>query len=404
MKLFLILFASLSLHAGDSVKMNFQKGDRAPLSLINSKTIESTPAGEQAQVSLNWKLDPATEINLKNQGMSTLSKYYRQTIEPESLFSGIPLTISAKEAVVHLQILAPKGESISRDDANAIQLDRLILVDSKESLHEGAAVLEALRPDQKERAWSASNSAFRLSSSLGTGSFTLHLDEYGATFPIQVTVFEKQSPFELEVATTLTNFYAGETFQADLTFKGNEKQDFVHTAQAYLVSPDGRQRIAMRVAGNQVMGSLPRLASIQPGLWELHFDGSFEIAGQKVQRSARLAFGLTVPTGRFEPMVNYHFNKEGQLALDFGIEIGVPGRYEVKGLLYAMNAEKKSVPIAVFNSAAFFKQSGRMELLIDKETLQLADFQGPYQVKGLTLKDQSRMQVLSHLTDAFSVN
>lgn len=98
-----------------------------------------------------------------------------------------------------------------------------------------------------------------------------------------------------------------------------------------------------------------------------------------------------MPQARLDGNVNL-LDRADQLVARFGVEVGAAGRYEVRALLYGMVGGAMA-PVAVAHSAAWLEPgAGTIELAYDAALL--AGVRGPYELRDLSLLDQSRVGLL----------
>ena len=71
------------------------------------------------------------------------------------------------------------------------------------------------------------------------------------------------------------------------------------------------------------------------------------------------------------------------------------GRYEVRGLLYGLDREGRLRPAATGHAAAWLPAGkGALTLRFDAATLKSSGLTGPWELRGLELRDQGRLGLL----------
>jgi len=162
-------------------------------------------------------------------------------------------------------------------------------------------------------------------------------------------------------------------------------------AEGLLVAPDGRSTVvslAPTRAGH-LGGSVPLPAegANMPGLWELQVFASAD----GVPRDARTAFAVAAPTAKLDG--TYAVNAP-RLRVALPLQAASPGRYEVRGTLFATNRSRALQPVAQAHSAAWF-EPGSGILVLDFNRAELpAGYGAPFELRNLELHDQTRVAPL----------
>jgi hypothetical protein len=78
--------------------------------------------------------------------------------------------------------------------------------------------------------------------------------------------------------------------------------------------------------------------------------------------------------------------------LRFPLQVGAPGRYEVRATLFATGSDGQLRPVAQGHSAAWFNAAGAGQLRLSFAGVALpAGYGAPYELREVELHDQSRM-------------
>ena len=110
--------------------------------------------------------------------------------------------------------------------------------------------------------------------------------------------------------------------------------------------------------------------------------------GSRVQRDARTAISVAQPTARLAG--SYRFDP-ARLAFTAPVQVGAPGRYELRATLFATGSDGIARPVSEAHSAVWFdKGMAALSLGFDRAHLPTG-YGAPYEVRYLELKDQSRM-------------
>jgi hypothetical protein len=157
-------------------------------------------------------------------------------------------------------------------------------------------------------------------------------------------------------------------------------------AEALLVAPDGSSRpIQVRALRGEAIARvrLPREAASAPGLWELQVFATID----GVPRDARTAFAVAAPTAK---LAGTHVADRGRLQVEVPVLAASPGRYEVRGTLYATAPGGDRVPVSQAHSAAWLAP-GTRALVLRFDRAHLPPGHGaPFEVRQLELHDQGR--------------
>src|SRR5690606_32512403 len=157
-----------------------------------------------------------------------------------------------------------------------------------------------------------------------------------------------------------------------------------------LVAPDGRDfplRVGRTRDGVRLDVVLPEHASSVPGLWEAHVLAGGEAAGAPVLGDAKVAFEVAAPTARLRGRYTVRSDAAGQLMFELPVEVGSPGRYEVRAVLYGTDARGELAPVAVGHAADWLgRGAGALTLVFPREVVGNAS--APYELRQLGLNDQ----------------
>lgn len=208
-----------------------------------------------------------------------------------------------------------------------------------------------------------------------------------------VHVFEPQSAVVLDARAESNRLVAGQPMIVQLSVEGIDLR--LADAVGYVVSPDGSRSIDLGFEstknGGLIASAMPKsLADSAPGLWEAHIFVEQRSATGWLMRDIKVPFALTTPTARFNGSAVRV--KSNDIAVGLGVQVAHAGRYEVGGVLFGTLADGSMIPIAAAASARWMEPgSASMELAFDTALMADSDATAPFEVRYLTLKDQSRM-------------
>ena len=338
---------------------------------------------EREPVQFAWALDPSDAVSAPMVEVMESRSFWR-TVEAAELQRGVEVELSAPGAVIQLSP-APGARALPaqslkvRDAANRVMDTRQF--ESAQLQQAGMAVAPGTQLLKLE---SGDIGRYRLQAADGQGRYVLQ-------------VLEPNSPVVLRARTDRAVAFAGSRISLQVDMDGAQSaaaslaQRLARAplvGQGLLVAPDGRTwdvpLQAGRGGGLSSTVALPAEGSDAPGLWELQV---FAEQGG-IARDTRLAFAVSRPTARIAGSI-----RATNLAdLRFPLQVGAPGRYEVRATLFATGTDGQLRPVAQGHSAAWFNAAGAGQLRLSFAGVALpAGYGAPYELREVELHDQSRM-------------
>jgi hypothetical protein len=334
---------------------------------------------ERAPVSFSWALDPSAPLSPPPSHVAE-SREYWQVVDGDELQSGVILKTSAPGAVI--RISSARGSAPLH--ANAVAMNG----NGKAARLERAADAAALQAAGMDV--DAGTTVVKLAKENGAGTYSLRAAEARGRYVVHV--FEPQSDVVLKAHADRQHVLGGDTITVAMDVARGARS-LPAQAEALLVAPDGSSRpiaVARDKSGRlTARAKLPVQASPAPGLWELQLFAT----GDGVSRDARTAFGVSAPTARLAGEVGVDASR---LRFDIPMESAAPGRYEVRGTLYATASDGTMAPVAQAHSAAWFERGkGTLALAFDRAQVP-SGYGAPYELRQLELNDQSRLAPLEN--------
>lgn len=357
-------------------------GDRTVAAVV-AAPLPAHGSQERAPLQYAWALDPAAEVAAPAVEVTESRSFWR-TVEAAELKAGVALELSAPGAVIQLSPAA---------GARALDPGALQLHDA------GRQPVGLRRYDsaQLQQAGMAVNAGTALVTAAGAtaGRYSVQADGAAGSYVLQV--LEPNSPVVLRARTDRHVALAGGQLALQVDLDGVQTapaslaarlKASPLAAEGLLVAPDGRSwPVPLRAArdgGLAASVSLPAAGSDAPGLWELQV---FAEQGG-IARDTRLAFAVARPTARLAGNIR----AAGLDDLRFPLQLGAPGRYEVRATLFATAADGVMRPVAQGHSAAWFGAAGRGELALSFAGVELpAGYGAPYELREVEVHDQSRL-------------
>lgn len=327
------------------------------------------------------------------------SREYFVDVPAASLASGVTIYTTAPGALVRINPRA--GEKAGA----AIDGGGLTVKDAAGMEYRAADGFDRLVSAEQLKAtgvpFAEGTLAFRLSPAVGVGAITLTAPGLKAAGDYTVHVFDQASPIALKLGADRGDYLHGDHLRVEASFEGAPVK--LGDVEGFVTSPAGRAwPLELSADGATVLGSLPLDAAAAPGagLWEVHLAVRGISDGLDVVRSVRTAFAAHLPTAKLDGRVERVRGGGGGVALRFGVEVGTPGRFEVRGVLYGTDASGDLAPMALGHAADWLDASGSLVLRFPA----VKGFRGPFELRDLRLLDQGRMGVLHRQATALRVD
>lgn len=363
------------------------------------------PDLERLPVAMSWAVDGA--IASAPQSHVAQSREYYTEVSADQLAAGVTIHTSSPRALVRLQPLAA-ASGAARENL-AIHPQSLVITSGAGRAYASGSGMETLvtadKLNKAEIPFAEGTSAFRIHPELGAGALKLRAPELHGGARYLVNVVEPDSKFALTMQTGAPTYLHGQQLLVlpELVEEGATRHA-LGKVDGFVTSPggrsfpvnfkpgkDGSMRAALKLDGDEASA---------PGLWEVHANSETMVRGQLVKRSLRLAFAVAMPVARLDGSAAMA-NEPGSMGVRLGVEVGAPGRYEVRALLYGMVGGVMK-PLGVAHAANFL-EPGRQQLVMRYGTALLAGASGPFELRDLNLIDQGRMGVLQRQQRALSI-
>jgi hypothetical protein len=408
----LMLSAQVASAADTQHLLPPQQGDLIAEHLSTATPAQPVANTRREEVRFSWPLASNQNLAPSQSPHQAQSRLYWFEADGNALSKGIPIEVSATQAVVRISPLAQAADK-SNVQGPPLNPTMLELTQGAKSLRSQAA-MEAIA-GQEQLAASGSpfppgTTAFRLARDLGAGAFQLRTNQpIPAKAHYLVEVVDQHSDAVMTLQTDSASYLHGRQLHATLALKTNQGQSIINSADAYLLSPDGeRYPVAITKADNSAYAAdiiLEQEAAQGQGLWELHALLQGKVDGAPVRRNAKTAFALVTPHARLPGQVQISRNEAGDLTTTLATEITSAGRYAMRGVLYGSDANGSMKPIAVSETARWLEiGKSQITLVFNAEDLQGSGLKAPYELRDLQLSDQGRMAVQHRQQRALLIN
>lgn len=353
--------------------------DQAPSRLV-ALPAPATPI-ERKPVAFAWALDPQAEIVATTPYVAESRDWY-VVADAAELRRGIAIDTTAPGAVIRVSP-ADGVRPVTPAHLRVLKDGRLIPQPETFQRANDAAQLKAAGMDVPD-----GSAIVQLAEVHGDGRFQLQLPQ--ASGRHLVHVFEPNSDIVLKAQAGRTLLLAGDTLEVAAELQRGHRKLGGGDLQGELVAPDG-QRYPLSFRDGSARLPAPLAAGDAPGLWEVQLFAGRLVDGRPVQREARTVVEISRPTAKLSG--EYSFDAAG-LRFQLPLLAASPGRYEVRGTLYATARDGVARPVAHAQSAAWFDAgAGRLTLSFAGAGLP-AGYGAPFELRQLELKDQGRMGTL----------
>lgn len=369
-----LLVAAGHASAADAPMLPAGKHDQIPQRL--AAVAAPKAAAERAPVRFSWALDPAAELAADPLPEAVESREYWQETDGATLQRGLAVATSAPGALIRVSPVA---------GAAAVAADSLRITRAGQPV----GALKRTGAEQLQAAGLAvgdGTAAVQLAADAAPGAYAVQLAQARGRYVVHV--FEPASEVRLLARLSRDHALAGGSGEIEV---GLQRGDRALKAEggALLVAPSGRSwPLALKAGGDgRLRGAvpLPADAADEPaGLWEVQVfagDGT-------IQRDARTALAVAQPTARLDGA--YAFDAR-TLSFTLPLRAASPGRYELRGTLYASNARRELRPVAIAHSAQWLDGgAARIALAFDRTQLPKG-YGAPFELRQVELNDQSRL-------------
>lgn len=378
-KTLLFCLMSLAVSAQAATLLPPGSRDQAPSRLVSAPA----PAGdfERAPVSFAWALDPWAELDAQTPFVAE-SREYWALAEASELQAGLAIETTAPGALIRVSP-ATGSRAVQPGQLRMLRGGKPIAEPESFQRRANAAQLKAAGMDVPD-----GSAIVQLAAEQGKGRFQVQLAEAKGRYLVHV--FEPNSEYVLKAQAGRSHVLAGDTLEVSAQMGRGAAKLGGGEVGGSLISPSGRSYdLAFR--NGKALIQVPDEAGTQPGLWEVHLSaGSFD-QGASIQRDARTAVEVTRPTARLGG--GYAFDAAA-LRFDLPVQVAAPGRYELRGTLYATGQDGIARPVAQAHAANWFEAGSRSLSLAFGRGNVPSGFGAPYELRFVELKDQARMGTL----------
>lgn len=380
-----LMLACGSVFAAPASLLPAAEGDLVPARLAATVKSAQIPDMERAPVSFAWAMEPGAVVDAQRPFVAE-SREFWTLIDATELKAGFRLDTTAPGALIRISPAdATKSAVLGIEGLALRQQGRLLNADEAFEYSANAEALKAAGAD-----FGAGTLALRLDPRLGDGRFELVADKAAGRYLVHV--FEPESDIALALGADRLSALAGGSFKVEASLSQGSAKLPLDEIGGMLTSPAGESldlRFKHAGDGRYVAEvTLPESVQTGPGLWEVHAFTAAKLGDREVSRDARTAIGIATATARLAGSAELKSGDGLRFALP--LEIAAPGRYELRGTLFATGDDGQLAPIAQAHSAAWLEKNGAIELGFGKELIP-AGYGAPFELRELMLKDQGRL-------------
>jgi hypothetical protein len=378
-KTLLFCLMSLAVSAQAATLLPPGSRDQAPSRLVSAPA----PAGEfeRKPVSFAWALDPWAELDAPAPFVAESREYWALT-EAGELQAGLSIDTTAPGALIRV---SPAAGSAAVEPGQLRMLRNGKAIAQPESFQRraNAAQLKAAGMEVPD-----GSAIVQLAPEQGKGRFQVQLAQAKGRYLVHV--FEPNSEYVLKAQAGRRSVLAGDTLEVSAEMANGASKMAGGQVGGSLISPSGRSYdLAFRNGKARI--EVPDEAGTLPGLWEVHLSSANFDQGASIQRDARTAVEVTRPTARLGG--GYRFDA-ATLRFELPVQAAAPGRYELRGTLYATGPDGVARPVAQAHVADWFEAGTRPLALAFGRGNVPSGFGAPYELRYVELKDQARMGTL----------
>lgn len=355
------------------------------------------PGVSRDAVSFTFPLDAQAVSLTAATPYEARSREYFVEVDAADLRAGVELFTTAPGALVRIN---PAAGVAAKAEAPTVDPASLVIRTAAGDAFTAGKGMSLLADAEQMKAtgvpFVAGTTAFRLSPEVGVGSLVVAAPGLESEARYAVHVFDAQSDTVLSLQASGLDFFHGQEVRVNARFEDAAGAFAADFADGFVVAPNGRawdvQWTADRHGGLSAALPLDALAGAGQGLWQVHMAARGDRDGLTVIRNASTSFAAHLPTAALTGEVR--MGKAMGLAVELGVAVASPGRYEVRGVVFGTDAAGQMVPFAAAHSANWLDADGSLTLTVEPQLLRDAGVGAPFEVRDLRLLDQGRMGVL----------
>ena len=348
--------------------------------LINKAVSTPSVNNSHDAVSYSYKLDANEELEFNSKAFVVNSRQYWLDSTSDKLAKGISLPVSGGETIIRISPLSNNkaiqltASSIEIQN-NGVSKSIQVFADSENLKSTGAAF---------------SDQSIALKVNASVGNLNLKVTTASANIPFVIHVFEPKSKHVLSLSSTQATYNANQSIQINTNFLLG-KESINASLQGYINRPDGSVLGELKFSRNSNGSYSAQIDAtgaqgLAQGLWQVHIFAKSQQKGLEIMRDAQTSFAVNLNTAQFSSDLKLVNN-----TLQVGLNVGLAGRYEVRGVLMGTDVNSKQLrPIAMTMSANWLEAGIQsISLPLDAKILAETHLKAPYVIKDVRLSNQT---------------
>jgi hypothetical protein len=386
-----------SLFAGSAsaeLKAQWDENIQFTKATIINKKIESPQVNlSKDPINFSYKLGSSELLDFSQKPYIESSKQYWLDTNGTKLAQGVDLPVTGGEAIIRIspltndklvQLTAAQIEVFNNGVASSIN----VFADSQQLKATGAPF---------------SDNSIALKINPTAGRVQLKVANTTEKTPFVIHVLEPNSSYELSLSSAKSTYAANQSIHINTQFDF-EKTAIDTTLQGYVNRPDGSIAGELKFIKNNDGSYTANLNNdstqgLSQGLWEAHVFAKSTNNGIEIMRDAQTSFAVNLNTARIDGQLKMHSNK-----LELGVEVGVKGRYELRGVVFGTDSKGELKPLSMTMSAQWLEQGTQsLSLDIDQKILSESGLKAPFAIRNIQLSNQTYMAPVQQLPSGINL-
>jgi hypothetical protein len=356
-------------------------------SLITGKINSPVANNNHEAVSFSYKLAGDEQLDFDVKPFKAQSRQYWLDSSSDKLATGINLPVSGGQTIIRISPLT-NDKSLQLSAAgihiqnNGVSKNIQVFADSADLKATGAAF---------------SDQSIALKIEATAGLLNLQVDSKSSNTPFVIHVLEKDSPFVLALNANKASYNANQTISINAGILAHDKN--INTnLQGYINRPDGSVLGQLNFEQNKNGNYVADLDAIgaqgmAQGLWEVHVFAKSMQNGIEIMRDAQTSFAVNLNTAEFSGNLKMVNNN-----VQIGVNVGVEGRYEVRGVLMGTNKAGQLQPIAMTMAADWLKVGvSSISLPMDAKIIATSGLAAPFSIQNIKLTNQTYLAPVQNI-------
>ncbi len=381
-KLITALFACtfiVSANAAPKAQWVNEVSNNKASSLFSGEILTPQVNNNHQTVSFSYKLDANENLDFATKPFVEHSKQYWLDSTGTQLASGIELPVTGGTTIIRISPL-------SNDKSVQLTAAAITILNNGEEKN-----IDVFADSEELKATGAmfSDNSIALKVQTQAGKLNLKVATATGDMPFVVHVFEPQSPYVLSLNAKESTFNANQDIQITTTLQQGETK-IAANLQGYINRPDGTVLGELKFsqqADGSFQASLPAVGTqgLAQGLWQVHVFAKGHDQNTEIMRDAQTSFAVNLNSAEFTNKLTLANNK-----LKIGVNVGVAGRYEVRGVIMGSNKTGQLQPIAMTMAASWLAEGQQdISLPITAKLMAQSNLNAPYFIKNITLTNQT---------------